>query len=46
MKKKKQKHPKRMTSDELAKHLFHPKVVKHFKKQVAKVNKESSTSKD
>ncbi|MGA2484168.1 MAG: hypothetical protein ABSF92_13760 [Candidatus Acidiferrales bacterium] len=29
---KKKKHPRRMTSDELMKHLFHPKVVKHIKK--------------
>ena len=28
---KKSKHPKNMTSDELMKHLFHPKVVKHIK---------------
>jgi hypothetical protein len=26
------KHPSKMTSDELMKHLFHPKVVKHIKK--------------
>ena len=26
-------------SDELLKHLFHPKVVKHVKKHVAKLNK-------
>ena len=30
--KKTKKHPKDMTSDELMKHLFHPKVVKHIKK--------------
>ena len=35
---KKKKHPKHMTSDELVKHLFHPKVVKHVKKELAKVN--------
>jgi hypothetical protein len=28
----KKKHPKDMTSDELMKHLFHPKVLKHIKK--------------
>jgi hypothetical protein len=28
----KKKHPKDMTSDELMKHLFHPKVVTHIKK--------------
>ncbi len=36
---KKKKHPKDMTSDELLKHLFHPKVVKHVKKHVAEVNR-------
>ena len=30
--KKTKKHPKDMTSDELMKHLFHPKVVRHIKK--------------
>jgi hypothetical protein len=34
----KKKHPKDMTSDELMKHLFHPKVVKHIK-HVAKASK-------
>jgi hypothetical protein len=29
---KKKKHPKDMTSEELMKHLFHPRVVKHIKK--------------
>jgi hypothetical protein len=33
---KKKKHPKDMTSDELMKHLFHPKVVKHIKKVAGK----------
>ena len=33
---KKKKHPKDMTSDELLKHLFHPKVVKHVKKIAGK----------
>ena len=33
---KKKKHPKDMTSDELLKHLFHPKVVKHVKKVTGK----------
>jgi hypothetical protein len=32
---KKKKHPKDMTSNELMKHLFHPKVVKHIKKAAA-----------
>jgi hypothetical protein len=38
---KKKKHPKDMTSDELLKHLFHPKVVKHVKKHVAAANRKS-----
>jgi hypothetical protein len=29
---KKPKHPKDMTTKELAKHLFHPEVVKHARK--------------
>ena len=33
------KHPRDMTNDEAIKHLFHPKVVKHVKKQVDKVNR-------
>jgi hypothetical protein len=35
----KKKHPKNMTSDELARHLFHPKVVKHLKKVTRKNGK-------
>jgi hypothetical protein len=38
---KKRKHPKDMTSDELMKHLFHPKVVKHIKR-VANPKKKST----
>ena len=34
----KKKHPKDMTSDELAKHVFHPKVLKHAKKHIAELN--------
>jgi len=33
------KHPKDMTTEEAVKHLFHPKVVKHLKEQVAKAKK-------
>jgi hypothetical protein len=36
---KKKKHPRHMTSDELMKHLFHPKVVKHIKKAANPVKK-------
>ncbi len=28
----KKKHPHEMTTDELARHVFHPKVLKHLKK--------------
>ena len=31
---KKPKHPKRMTTAEAAKHLFHPAVVEHVRKQI------------
>ena len=34
----KKKHPKDMTSEELLKHLFHPKIVKHVKEIVKKHN--------
>jgi hypothetical protein len=37
---KKKKHPKDMTTDELAKHVFHPKVLAHAKKHVATLNEE------
>jgi hypothetical protein len=39
MPKKKSKHPKNMTSDELLKHLFHPKVAEHVKKVAGKSKK-------
>jgi hypothetical protein len=31
----KKKHPREMTNDEAIKHLFHPKIVAHVKKEVA-----------
>jgi hypothetical protein len=34
--KKKERHPKDMTTEEAVKHLFHPKVVEHVKKHVGK----------
>ena len=34
----KKKHPREMTNDEAIKHLFHPKIVKHVKAEIAKVN--------
>jgi hypothetical protein len=38
--KKKAKHPKDMTSDELLASVFHPKAVKHIKEHVKKLNEE------
>jgi hypothetical protein len=38
--KKKAKHPKDMTNDELLAHVFHPKVVEHIKKHVQDLNAE------
>ena len=38
---KKVKHPKDMNSDEVIAHVFHPSVVKHLKKHVAKVRPKS-----
>jgi len=38
MGKKVKKHPKDMTTDELARHVFHPKVLKHVKKHLARLN--------
>ena len=34
----KKKHPRDMTTDEAIRHLFHPKVVKHVKGIIEKVN--------
>ena len=34
----KKKHPKEMTTEELAKHVFHPKVLAHAKKHVRELN--------
>jgi hypothetical protein len=36
--KKKGKHPKDMTNEELLGHIFHPKVVEHIKKHVAEID--------
>jgi hypothetical protein len=38
--KKKLKHPKEMTTDEAISHVFHPKLLKHLKKHVEKLNSE------
>jgi len=32
----KKKHPRKMTTDEAVKHLFHPEVVEHLKNQTGK----------
>ncbi len=42
---KKKKHPKDMTNDELAKHVFHPKVLAHAKKHVTALNSGKSKPK-
>jgi hypothetical protein len=34
----KKKHPKDMTSEELAKHVFHPKVLKAAREHVKRLN--------
>ena len=39
-KKKEQKHPRDMTADEVMAHVFHPKVVPHLKKHVARLESE------
>jgi len=46
--KNKNKHPKDMTNDELLKHVFHPKVVKHIKEHVKNIDtkKEKLIKKD
>ena len=44
--KKKEKHPKDMTTDEAIKHLFTGKGHRLIKKHVAEVEKKSSTKKD
>jgi hypothetical protein len=36
------KHPKDMTTDEAIRHVFHPKIVKHLKKHVESLNREST----
>ena len=37
-KKKPEKHPKDMTNEELAAHVFHPKVLKHAREHIDKLN--------
>lgn len=38
----KKKHPSEMSNDEMAAHVFHPKVLKHAKEHVEKINAEAS----
>jgi hypothetical protein len=38
-KKKSEKHPKDMTTDEADKHLFHPKLLEHVRKHAGKKGK-------
>ncbi len=38
MTKKSKKQPKDMTTDELARHVFHPKVLREVKKHIARLN--------
>ncbi len=45
MPKKSKKHPIEMTSDELAAHVFHPKLLKAAKKHIARHNAEEPTPK-
>jgi hypothetical protein len=35
---KSKKHPKDMTTEEAINHVFHPKIVKHLKNEVDKLN--------
>jgi len=39
---KSKKHPKDMTTEEAIRHVFHPKIVKHLKKHVEILNREST----
>ena len=43
--KKKNKHPKDMTTDEAIAHVFHPKALKHLKKHVKKITEEKASKK-
>jgi hypothetical protein len=38
---KSKKHPKDMTTEEVINHVFHPKIVKHLKNEVDKLNQPS-----
>ncbi len=34
------KHPKDMTTEEAIRHVFHPKIVKHLKREAKELNRE------
>ena len=36
------KHPKEMSTEEAVKHLFHPKVIKHLKKEAGSARKKTT----
>lgn len=39
---KRAKHPSKMSNDELAAHVFHPRVLKHAKEHVERLNEEAA----
>jgi hypothetical protein len=41
-KKRLKKHPKEMTTEEAIRHVFHPKIVKHLKREAKKLNHAST----
>jgi hypothetical protein len=41
-KRKSKKHPKDMTTEEAIRHVFHPKIVKHLKREAKQLNHEST----
>jgi hypothetical protein len=45
MPKKKEKHPSEMSNDELAVHVFHPKVLAHAKEHIERLNAEAAKTK-
>jgi len=40
----KKKHPSQMTNEELAKHVFHPEVLKHAKQHLEELNAASKNA--
>ena len=41
----KKKHPSEMSNDELATHVFHPKVLRHAKEHIERLNAEAGKAK-